>query len=90
MNAQPARLANLTLFSCFAFCFIAQNSNLLSTTTHDYIQLIYITMVLLENDAFLTELTKLFVKTREKGSVFLTYKKCKVKSLKELVLNGII
>eukprot|EP01114_Cavostelium_apophysatum_P015865 TRINITY_DN4409_c0_g1_i1.p1 TRINITY_DN4409_c0_g1~~TRINITY_DN4409_c0_g1_i1.p1 ORF type:complete len:113 (-),score=32.29 TRINITY_DN4409_c0_g1_i1:27-365(-) len=42
-------------------------------------------MVLLENDPFLTELTKLFAKTKTKGTVFLSMKKYegKEKSSKE-------
>jgi signal recognition particle subunit SRP14 len=32
-------------------------------------------MVLLENDAFLTELTRIFTKSKTSGSVFLTMKK---------------
>jgi hypothetical protein len=39
---------------------------------------IYFKMVLLDNDAFLTELTKLFTNTKEVGSVFINMKRCKL------------
>ena len=34
-------------------------------------------MGLVDNDSFLTELTKLFTSTKTSGTVFLTFKKCK-------------
>jgi len=40
-------------------------------------------MVLLENDAFLTELTKLFAGTKDVGSVFITFKRYEEKIKKE-------
>lgn len=33
-------------------------------------------MVLLENDLFLNELTKLYIKTKNSGTVFITFKRC--------------
>jgi len=37
-------------------------------------------MVLFDNDAFLTELMKLFIKTKEAGSLFVTCKRYEPKS----------
>jgi hypothetical protein len=50
--------------------------------------IIIITMVLLEADPFLNELTKLYERNKTSGSVWVTMKRCKLSSgLKPLIIR---